>query len=170
MFKFVQKVLAVFLALVLLNLQTYASPFSGMDFSDDAQELIEFNEDAIYSEFQDIEALSEVLASEDVSAEEISDNTLLENVSMNASLPLAADEEGTTGPPLGIPSFLWGCILSWVGILLVYLLTEENKDETKKAVWGCVAGTAAYVLFYVLIYGAAFATSTAAVTTTGYNY
>ena len=160
MVKFFQKFVAVFLALILLNLQTFASPFVGYDFSEDAQELVNFNEDAIYSEFQEIDALSELLLSNDVSANEITDNTMLENVSMNASLPLSADEDGTTGPPLGIPSFLWGCLLSWVGILLVYFITEENKDETKKAVWGCVAGTAAYVLFYVVIYGAAFATTT----------
>ena len=122
--------------------------------------MVNFNEDAIYSEFQEIDALSDMLLSNDVSADEITDNTMLENVSMNASLPLSADEDGTTGPPLGIPSFLGGCVLSWVGILLVYFLTEENKAETKKAVWGCVAGAAAYILFYVVVYGASFAAST----------
>lgn len=171
MSKFLQKVLAVSLALLLLNLQTYASPFGSIDFSDDAQELIEFNEDAIYNEFQEIEALSEILTTENISAEEISDNDLLKNVNLAAStLPLAADEEGTAESPLGIPPFLWGCILSWVGVLLVYLLTEENKDLTKKALWGCVAGGAAYVLFYVIIYGGLFAASTASTVSTGYYY
>ncbi|MFB6342735.1 hypothetical protein ACE1ET_13485 [Saccharicrinis sp. FJH62] len=159
MAKFFQKFLAVFLALILLNLQTFASPFAGSDFSDEAQELVNFNEDAIYSEFQEIDALSDMLLSNDVSADEITDNSMLENVSMNASLPLSADEDGTTGPPLGIPSFLWGCILSWVGILIVYFLTEENKDETKKAVWGCVAGAVAYTLFYVIVWGVGAAAS-----------
>lgn len=43
-------------------------------------------------------------------------------------------------PPLGIPSFLWGCILGWIGLLIVYLVSED-KEETKKALWGCVVGS-----------------------------
>ncbi|MFB6316983.1 hypothetical protein [Saccharicrinis sp. FJH54] len=149
MAKFFQKFLAVFLALILLNLQTFASPLLGTDFSDEAQELVNFNEDAIYSEFQEIDALSDMLLSSDVSADEITDNSILENVSMDASLPLSADESGVDGPPLGIPSFLWGCLLSWVGLLLVYLLTEENKDETRKALWGCIANAGVWGLYFV---------------------
>jgi hypothetical protein len=145
------KFTAVFLALSLLNLQSYAMSFIGSDFSNEAMEVVSFDESEIYNAFNEISELSEVLLTSDVSAEEIADNSILSNVSMNATLPLSADDDGSIGPPLGIPSFLWGCLLSWVGILLVYLLTEENRDETKKAVWGCVAGSAAYVLFYVII-------------------
>ena len=160
MSKFLQKSVAVLLALVVLNLQAYAVPFSGMDFSDDAQELISFDEDAVYSEFDEIAELSQVLSSEDLSVDEIS-SSLTENIAMEAALPLTADEDGASGAPLGIPSFLWGCLLSWVGIILVYFLTEENKDETKKAVWGCVAGSVAYIAFYVLAFGLSAASSAA---------
>lgn len=58
---------------------------------------------------------------------------------------------GYGDPPLGVPSFVWGCVLSWVGILVVYLVTEDN-DETKKALWGCVAGAVGWSLFYVVYY------------------
>jgi hypothetical protein len=59
-------------------------------------------------------------------------------------------------PPLGIPSFLWGCLLGWVGLLIVYLITED-KEETKKALWGCVAATAVWIIFYVAFWGTIFA-------------
>ncbi len=38
----------------------------------------------------------------------------------------------------GIPPFWWGFILSWAGILVVYFLTDKNKEYTKDALIGCV--------------------------------
>jgi hypothetical protein len=64
--------------------------------------------------------------------------------------------------PLGIPSFLWGCILGVVGILIVYLVSED-KDETKKALWGCVVGTLAGVLIYFVLLGGALFTASSAI-------
>ena len=37
----------------------------------------------------------------------------------------------------GIPSFLWGCVFSWVGVLVVYFISQD-KAETKSAIIGCV--------------------------------
>ncbi len=63
--------------------------------------------------------------------------------------PLASDlKYGATGsfgiqmiePVAGIPSFLWGLVLNVGGVLIVYLVTEDN-EETKKAAYGCAAGT-----------------------------
>ena len=62
-------------------------------------------------------------------------------------------------PPLGIPSFLWGCVLSWVGILVVYFMTDEDKAETKKALFGCLVNAGAVIIwevFWLVIYGGAF--------------
>lgn len=58
---------------------------------------------------------------------------LIVNVDKSTA-PLGADQ--SDDPPLGIPSFLWGCILGLIGILLVYILTDGDKDETRKALWG----------------------------------
>lgn len=43
----------------------------------------------------------------------------------------------TNEPALGIPGFVWGCCLSWVGILVVYLVAEDPQ-QTKSAIIGCV--------------------------------
>jgi len=41
---------------------------------------------------------------------------------------------------LGIPGFVWGCCLSWVGILVVYLVGKDPA-QTRQAFWGCVVGS-----------------------------
>ncbi len=53
------------------------------------------------------------------------------------------------GPPFGIPSFLWGCCFGLLGVLFVYLMTDNNKEEAQKALIGCVVGGLASTLFYV---------------------
>jgi len=52
-------------------------------------------------------------------------------------------------PPLGIPSFIWGFCLGLVGMLIVNLVTED-KEETKKALLGCLVGTVVGILAYFL--------------------
>jgi hypothetical protein len=41
---------------------------------------------------------------------------------------------------LGIPGFIWGCCLNWVGILVVYLVGKDPV-QTKQAILGCVVGS-----------------------------
>lgn len=57
-----------------------------------------------------------------------------------------------------LPAFWWGCILGAIGILLVYLITED-QDQTMKALWGCLAWVGFWILwwvFWVLILGGSF--------------
>jgi hypothetical protein len=54
-------------------------------------------------------------------------------------------------PPLGIPSFLWGMCFGGVGILLVYLVTEDQV-ETKKALYGCIVMGVISSVFTVIYY------------------
>ncbi|MBN2613515.1 MAG: hypothetical protein JXB00_18310 [Bacteroidales bacterium] len=62
---------------------------------------------------------------------------------------------GITGmfgePPLGIPSFWWGCVIGVWGIAVVYFVTED-KEETMKALKGCVVGTLVGVVIYFGVY------------------
>lgn len=50
---------------------------------------------------------------------------------------------------LGIPSFCWGGCCGIAGLAIVYFVTE-NKDETVKALWGCIATTVIYVAVYFI--------------------
>ena len=80
---------------------------------------------------------------------------------LNASFDATASSPfSTTGePPLGIPSFLWGCIFGIVGLAVVYFVSEDSV-ETKKALWGCVVGTLiSGVVYFVLLGGVMFGAS-----------
>lgn len=65
--------------------------------------------------------------------------------------------------PLGIPSFVWGFCLGVPGIAIVYFVSDD-KDETMKALWGCVAETALVGVIYV-IYLVAFVSTVTTATT-----
>ena len=75
----------------------------------------------------------------------------------NSLASLVSDPNGISGFNLinekvfGIPSFLWGCVFSWVGILVVYLVGQDPA-ETKSAIIGCVVGAVAYSAFYAIYY------------------
>lgn len=58
-------------------------------------------------------------------------------------------------PVMGIPSFLWGCILGPVGIAIVHF-DAEDKEQTRKAIWGCVALGGVYALLVAASYIFAF--------------
>ena len=66
-----------------------------------------------------------------------SNSNILESLNLNESNGI---NFSMAEPPLGIPSFIWGCCLGFVGIGIVYFMTED-KEETKKALWGCILGT-----------------------------
>ncbi|SOE21416.1 hypothetical protein SAMN06298216_1886 [Spirosomataceae bacterium TFI 002] len=68
------------------------------------------------------------------------------SLSADASAAVAADEM-----PLGIPAFWWGCVLAVLGVILVYVLTDQDKEQTKKALFGCLVFAGAWVIYYVVI-------------------
>lgn len=50
-----------------------------------------------------------------------------------------------------LPAFWWGCILGVIGILIVYLITEDSS-QTQSALWGFLIGWGAGCILYVLIW------------------
>lgn len=52
--------------------------------------------------------------------------------------------------PLGVPAFWWGCVLTILGVVLVYVLTDQDKDQTKKALYGCLVTGGVYVIYWVV--------------------
>lgn len=54
-------------------------------------------------------------------------------------------------PPLGIPSFVWGCIFGVAGLIVVMVMTDKDKDEMKHALYGCIVSAAVVVVFYVFV-------------------
>jgi hypothetical protein len=137
---------------VLLTLLTglFVSVFAMANNSD----LFSYDENQVSQEMSQLQALEDFVA---VNPGVTLSNLQTENNALVNDLNLANGEFGGIGsmsgePALGIPSFLWGCVLSWVGVLVVYLVTDQDKSETKKAFMGCIVGALAYTVFYVIYY------------------
>jgi hypothetical protein len=100
-----------------------------------------------------------VLENEGVSYAEIAENNgiLISNITDGTTV-----SAGLQDGPLGIPSFVWGCVLGWVGILIVYFI-EEDSDETKKSFYGCLVNGAVGVILYIVAFGAFWTTAAATI-------
>jgi hypothetical protein len=117
----------------------------------------QYNAAEVDAAMQQLNALESVVLSENATLEEVKANQpeVLKGLNLKeTSSPLSI--LGTTEDALGIPSFLWGCVLNWVGILIVYLITED-KGETKKALFGCIASSLFWILLNVILAAAGLA-------------
>ena len=131
--------------LIYISLAAVMMLFSTMSFASSAEDF-SFNESEFYSSFETLNEIDQVDENNPlISVDELKN---VEGLSMEGLEAL--DFMNTFEPPLGIPSFLWGCVLSWVGILVTYLVTDGDKHETKQALIGCVVGGAFWVLLNVI--------------------
>jgi hypothetical protein len=161
--KFLLKSLSIFMAITLLSAQSlFAYAGNGASVTTFDETAFSFDEEMLFAELAELNELdafietTEGLTFSDLEKE---GSLLIANMD-NAAAPMGMAEGGE--PPLGIPSFLWGCVFDVVGLVIVYIMTENDMDETKKAMWGCVASTAVGVVLYMVVWGA----WAAAVTTT----
>lgn len=151
------KSLSVILAISLLSVQSmsvYAGNYGTASVALD-ESVFSFDEELLNEELNELNELDAYLeANENVTFEALAEaeSPLIANVASSASPMGMAGQEGE--PPLGIPSFLWGCVFGVVGLAVVYIMTEQDMDQTKKALWGCVASTAVSVVLYLVIWGA----------------
>lgn len=156
--KFILKSVSLILTISLLSTQgfgVYAK--SAVSSSVDLDESVfSFDEDLVNAALSELNTLDAyVVDNVDVTYGLLAEtgSELIANIEANSS-PMGMPQEGDDGPPLGIPSFLWGCVFGVLGLLVVYLMTHENKAETKKALWGCVTGSVVTVILYMVIWGA----------------
>lgn len=106
----------------------------------------------VEEDFAQLNEIEAYVIENDVTLEQLkSEKSALLNgieISNESSAALLADEL-----PLGIPAFWWGCVLTVLGVVLVYVLTDQDKDQTKKALYGCLVTAGLYIIFYVLVLG-----------------
>jgi quinol-cytochrome oxidoreductase complex cytochrome b subunit len=122
-------------------------------FANDA-DLFKLDYNAVHSEFTQLNQLATMVTSNSdltYSMLKLSDGNLIESLRL---VPESALPGGEKNPVLGIPSFLWGCGLGVVGMLVVYIVSDKDKEETKKAMWGCITWTAVVVVVDVIWWGA----------------
>jgi hypothetical protein len=110
-------------------------------------DLFEFDYADVVDNMTEVATLkSYVITNDGVTYSELaeSNSNLIDNIEGVTTFPSAAGDG-----PIGIPSFLLGCCLSVIGVLIVYLITEDS-EETKKALFGCILGTIAGAIIYVV--------------------
>ena len=147
--KFLSNTVAVFLAMILFGSQVLAG--SNMSVSSEEEAYVNFDETEITGSFSEITNLVNYVSENDVTYADVenTNSSLLENVSSTSALALS----GSSGE--GVPfisPFLWGCIFNWVGIVVVALTSDMDKDLIMKSVWGCAANTLVVGVFYFIYY------------------
>lgn len=113
----------------------------------------DLDQDEITREFAEVNAIEQL-----VETNQITDIESLKEVSpalyssFTASNSLTFDNEDL---PLGVPPFLWGCCFGLIGILLVVVITDNDKSATRKAAIGCLVsyGTIAVVYLILILAG-----------------
>ena len=117
-------------------------------------DLFRIDEQKLAVEMADLSAIENLVNTENLTLSQLfADNNELAVSALMPSYGAASMVE--EGPPLGIPSFVWGFCLGLIGILVVYIVTD-SRSESMKAVWGCVAA----VIISVILQLAVFSTST----------
>ena len=120
-------------------------------FANDA-DLFNLDYNAVQAEFTELNQLGDMITANS----DLTYSTLkLTNENLVTSLKLVAEgalPDDSKNPVLGIPSFVWGCCLGVPGLLVVYIVSEQDKVQTKKALMGCVTGTVVYVVSWVVYY------------------
>jgi len=147
--KLLLKIMAVFMAVIFLQLQVFAGTSFSMSSNDEAN--VNFDETEIYSSFDQIDNLVSYVSENDVTYNDVENynSSLVENVSSSAALALGNSNGGE--PPF-ISAFLWGCIFWGFGILVVALTTDMDMAYIKKAAMGCAVSSGVYIICYVIYY------------------
>jgi len=122
-------------------------------FANDAN-LFKLDYNAVRAEFTQLDQLAVMVTSNSdltYNMLKLSDGNLIESLRLVSESALPTGEKN---PVLGIPSFLWGCGLGVVGMAVVYIVSNQNMDETKKSLWGCLTWTAVVVVLDLVWWGA----------------
>lgn len=105
------------------------------------------NKAQVQDEFADLYLLEQSVVDHNfMTLTEMENNNLLsaEFASMNLSSNMMMESA------LGIPGFWWGCIFGPIGILIVYLVTDNDRAEVKSSFTGCIVGTAVSAVLYLI--------------------
>jgi hypothetical protein len=125
------------LALIIFSYQAIAYSSVAMVVSaEEISTVANFDENEIYSAFTDVDQLvSYVQVNEGVTISDLeaTNSELVSNIASSSSLSF----ESSDTPPI-FSAFIWGCLLNWVGILIVGLTTGFDGEQITKSLWGCL--------------------------------
>ena len=103
---------------------------------------LEYKPKSVEEEFARVNKLEEYLSEHPEATLETIKQTnpaLLEGIDLITTTTGANFAPTKEMPLLG--GFWWGCCLGIVGLGLVYFITDNDRDEVRKALWGCIITT-----------------------------
>ncbi|RYU94771.1 hypothetical protein [Emticicia agri] len=112
-------------------------------------EALKYDEKSINAEFEKLNKLEEyVNTNEGTTLADVQETELAKDLKLdtNVTSTVAAGDL-----PLNIPAFWWGCVLGLVGVLVVYIVTDQDKDQTKKALYGCLVWVGVWLLWWIFV-------------------
>lgn len=125
------------LALIIFSYQAIAySSVAVVVSAEEISTVANFDENEIYSAFTDVDKLvSYVQVNEGVTINDLeaTNSELVSNIASSSSLAFSSSDT----PPI-FSAFIWGCLLNWVGILIVGLTTGFDGGQITKSLWGCL--------------------------------
>ncbi|RYU97608.1 hypothetical protein [Emticicia agri] len=124
----------------LLLIFLFCATISGFAATSSAADL-EYKEQTVDNEFAKIEKLEQFLVSHPKATLETVKKT---NPELLEGFELIATTETNFSPTKEMPivgGFWWGCCLGIVGLGLVYFITDNDKDQVRQALWGCIIAT-----------------------------
>jgi len=100
-------------------------------FANDPQDAFSYDESQIDAEFDQLNKIEQYVEDNYVTLEELQskNGNLVAGIALNTD---AAASLTSADLPAGIPAFWWGCVLAVLGVILVYVLTDQDKEQTKK--------------------------------------
>ncbi|MDA3816612.1 MAG: hypothetical protein PF486_04485 [Prolixibacteraceae bacterium] len=111
-----------------------------------------FDESEIYSAFDEISEVSQFIETNNASYSDLEANNYSTSNIMNTAAIASSMQDEKTGPPI-LSAFWWGCLTGPIGIVVVAVTTDNNKEQIKKSVFGCAIPVGCSALSYALYYG-----------------
>jgi hypothetical protein len=135
----------IFLLLIFVSLSAFA-------FGSDLSNIFQIDEDRLTNELSALSSVEELVKLNNFTRSDLfSAENLIALSALHPTYGIESVVLSDDGPPLGIPSFFWGFCFGLMGILLVYLITED-QSEARKAVNGCAVLGLMIGLFYVAFF------------------
>ena len=151
---FLKRMICLILAISLLNLSYAGFCLPVSKITADEIDVFQFNEDEIYMQFDDLSELEALVATSDITYSELENEKweLIELVNNNNMIPVPISQDNEMKPPV-MSGFLWGCLFGLMGVVVVYVSTDDDSLHRKKAMNGCIVGSIVGGVITAGVYG-----------------
>lgn len=114
-------------------------------------ENLQLNEQQLQQDFKEIDKIEAyVQRNEGISYEELQKQQIFDLNAIQLEKSVASFAINDDDPLLGIPAFWWGCCLGIIGVVLVIIMTDNDKALVRKSLKGFLTAIGVAVGLYVI--------------------